>query len=157
MPWGLWGKGDAGYSALSPDPPLHLFHQVQEGLLELGRHRVSLVESGNGAALAQARRGSLCSVAGEEVCYHLHGSGDWKPVTDRQGSLDKPPGLKGSEKQLDSRYPGLPMGSTPPRGPVPQQGCFPLCSGECTALAVNLVLVRERMAHRGEEAAIFLS
>lgn len=76
MPWGPQGKGGAGYSALSSDPPLHLFHQVQEGLLELGCHRVSLVESGNGAALAQAWRGSLCSIAGEEVCYHLQGSGD---------------------------------------------------------------------------------
>lgn len=45
---------------------------------------MSLVEAGNGAALAQAWRGSLCSMAGEEVCYHLQGAGYWKPVTDRE-------------------------------------------------------------------------
>lgn len=63
-----WAKGEAG--GLSP-PPLHLLHQIQERLLELGSHCVCLVESGHGAALAQALRGSLWGVAGEEVCHHL--------------------------------------------------------------------------------------
>ena len=54
-----------------PRPPLHLFHQIQERLLELSGHRVRLVEPGDGAALAQALRGSLRGMAGEEVCHRL--------------------------------------------------------------------------------------
>lgn len=58
-----------------PCSPLHLFHQIQERLLELSGHCVRLVEPGDGAALAQALRGSLWRVAGEEVCHHLSRGG----------------------------------------------------------------------------------
>lgn len=79
------GQSAAGCSVLPPDTPLHFFHQIQERLLELGCHSVSLVESGNGTALAQAWRGSLCSIAGEEVCHHLEGPRYCKPMTEAVG------------------------------------------------------------------------
>lgn len=43
--------------------------------MELSGHCVRLVEPGDGAALAQALRGSLWRVAGEEVCHHLSRGG----------------------------------------------------------------------------------
>lgn len=54
-----------------PCPPLHLFHQIQERLLELGSCCVCLVEPGDRAALAQALRDGLRGMAGEEVCNNL--------------------------------------------------------------------------------------
>lgn len=43
--------------------------------MELSGHCVCLVEPGDRAALAQALRGSLWGVAGEEVCHHLSRGG----------------------------------------------------------------------------------
>lgn len=93
------------------------------------------------------------------MCYNLQGPGHRKPVTDRQGK-GQVPGLKGSEKQLNSRYPTILAclwAQHLPEDPAPSKAASPSILGECTALAVNLARVRKKLAHRGGEAIILLS
>lgn len=78
--------------------PLHLFYQIQKRLLELSSHCVCLVEPGDGAALAQALRGSLWGVAGEEVCHHLSRGGQQAGAVVEAPRHRETPGV-GAERQ----------------------------------------------------------
>lgn len=93
-----------------PHPPLHLFDQIQERLLELGCHGVGLVETGDGAALAQALRSSLGGMAGEEACHYLgrHGQQPRAVVKaprgrDRNRETDKLRNRDGDRKRENNR------------------------------------------------------